>query len=353
MIPRLSSFRVPAAFAVLLTATSLSVSVASASAERPAAPEGTKPVYAYVADATSASEVAVVDTATNDIVANIPVPGPCGGLAITPNHKFVYAIDGASQDCTELSVINTSTNKVVATMTDLYGHSYDIAIDPNPAAHLAYVTADGDQLLVINTQTNTLTNELSIGEGLGGVAFNPAGTLAYLTDAYYGYVYVVNTANNLVEATIQLPYAYADGVVLTPDGSYAYVQDGSVVAVIDTATNKVVGTIAAEPGGGGNLGIAMSPSGKAVFADATAGTNSFIKISTKNNTVVGGVNPTVSPDAWPMAVLPSGKYVYSGSTFNTGAPALSIFTTGNSPVEAGSISLPGSADGPVGSVVLT
>jgi YVTN family beta-propeller protein len=72
-----------------------------------AAPNGQ---YVYVADPVHNS-VAVIDTAANKVVQNIPVGKNPSGVAVTPDGKHVYV---ANQGSNNVSVIDTATRKVVS-----------------------------------------------------------------------------------------------------------------------------------------------------------------------------------------------------------------------------------------------
>ncbi len=69
--------------------------------------------------------VAVLDTATNEVVTTIPVT--VAGLAITPDGRHLYVTDGVSS----VAVIDTSTNKVSATISGVAGAG-GIAMAPPP-----------------------------------------------------------------------------------------------------------------------------------------------------------------------------------------------------------------------------
>jgi YVTN family beta-propeller protein len=68
--------------------------------------------FAYVTNGRS-NDVSVINTATNTVVATVPVGLSPGGVAITPNGAFAYVANFSSND---VSVINTATNTVVATV---------------------------------------------------------------------------------------------------------------------------------------------------------------------------------------------------------------------------------------------
>ena len=69
---------------------------------------------AYVTNE-GAGSVSVIDTATNTIVATVPVGSNPDGIAVTPNGAFAYV---AQESATTVSVIDTATNTITATVPD-------------------------------------------------------------------------------------------------------------------------------------------------------------------------------------------------------------------------------------------
>ena len=101
-------------------------------------PDGTK-VYASI---TGANEVSVISTATDAIVATVPVGANPAGLAITPDGSTVYV---ANQTTNNVSVISTSTNAVVATIP--------VGLAPTGMS----VTSDGSEVYAVNQKTNNVS----------------------------------------------------------------------------------------------------------------------------------------------------------------------------------------------------
>src|SRR5262249_38715862 len=164
-------------------------------------PAEAKP-FAYVTNEFSGT-VSVIDTATNTVVATVPVGIEPTGVAITPDGTHAYvANSGTAQTVFTVSVIDTATNTVVATVP--------------------------------------------VGLGPRGVAITPHGTHAYVTYFSSVAVSVIATATNTVVATVPVGNGPL-GVAITPDGTHAYVTNGTgifpSVSVIDTATNTVVATV--------------------------------------------------------------------------------------------------------------
>jgi len=232
---------------------------------------------------------------------------------------FAYVTNVYSSN---VSVIATATNTVVATipLESLPQCSpsffpgcvpFGVAITPDGA--FAYVTnaADGT-VSVIATATNTVVATIPIGVGVSpiGVAIMPDGAFAYVTGS--GNVFVIATATNAVVATIPIfpvgsqPY----GVAITPDGAFAYVAVGTfsggsvtngLVEVIATATNTVVATI----------GVGVSPTQVAITPAAKPGNKCPLTQGFWQN----------HPKAWPVTSLTLGSQTY------TQAQLLTILTT--------------------------
>ena len=129
---------------------------------------------AYVANA-STSTVSVIDTATNTVVATIPVGSSPQRLAVTPNGAFAYVPNSGNAN---VSVINTATNTVVATVPVGF-FPQGVAITPNGTfAYVANVAVN--TVSVINTATNTVTATIPGLQNPDFVAFTPNGAFAYV-----------------------------------------------------------------------------------------------------------------------------------------------------------------------------
>jgi YVTN family beta-propeller protein len=97
--------------------------------------------------------------------------------------------------------------------------------------------------------------------GLGLAAFPAeAAPFAYIANGNSNTVSVIDTATNKVVATVAVG-SVPDGIAVTPDGKHVYVANASAdtVSVIDTATNTVVGLPI--PVGTLPVGVAFTPNG--------------------------------------------------------------------------------------------
>ena len=238
---------------------------------------------AYVANYDVSGAVSVIDTTTNQAIgAPIAVSSFATAVAITPDGKRAYVADGDGA-----SVIDTATNQVVAHIPMVDG-SFAIAITPDGTRAYA---ADYNQnnVSVIDTATNqVIGTPISVGSGPVSVAITPDGKRAYTANHYInGTVSVIDTAtNDVVGSPIAVgrdPDQHRDhprrqaclrrqlcrrqrlgdrhrhqpggrrrrsrsaagpsAVAITPDGKRAYVANYAEdsVSVIDLATNQVIG----------------------------------------------------------------------------------------------------------------
>jgi len=272
-------------------------------------PAGAKP-FAYVANAGS-NTVSVIDTATNTVVATVPVGALPSGVVITPDGTRAY-VSGFPA-----SVIDTATNTVVATLPMSGGVA---AFTPDGTR--AYLTTGGNAVSVIDTATNTVVATVPVEGSAGGMAITPDGTRAYVTISLgvSGSVSVIDTATNSVVANVAFPVGFSPRkVAITPDGTRAYVTislgiNGAVL-VIDTATNTVVANVRM---GTENhpFGVAITPDGTHAYVvngTGTGGLGTVSVIDTATNTIVANVR--VGWEPFEVAITPDGAHAYVANSF--------------------------------------
>ncbi|MCX5748920.1 MAG: hypothetical protein NTZ10_01555 [Candidatus Saganbacteria bacterium] len=213
------------------------------------------------------------------------------------------------------------------------GFSLPLGIAITPGGDYAYVAnSGGNNVLVIQTSSNTTTAAISVGTNPKGVAITPNGNYAYVTDysgASGNRVTVIDTSTGTVAATISGlngPF----GVAITPDGNYAYVANyvGNTVSVIQTSTEAVTATI--------NVGtqpqaVAITPNGNFVYVVNYNG-NSVSVINTSTNTVSATVNVGSQPQG--VAITPDGNYAYVSNSSSTLSNSVSVINTSTNTVTA-------------------
>ena len=156
------------------------------------------------------------------------------------------------------SSMTTQADTVVATIT-VGSNPMGLAI--NPAGTFAYVTNYQGTVSKINLSTDTVTT-IAVGGRGGGIAINPAGTFAYAARTGGGLagesVSKINLATDTVVATITVG-TNPQGVAINSAGTFAYVTNyQGTVSKINLATDTVVATIAV---GSGPNSVAINPVG--------------------------------------------------------------------------------------------
>ncbi|AKB22332.1 beta-propeller fold lactonase family protein [Methanosarcina sp. WH1] len=129
-----------------------------------------------------------------------------------------------------------------------------------------------------------------------------ASPYAYISNMWSKNVSVIDTSTDKVIGSVNVGY-YPLGVGVNPAGTTVYVvNEEGTVSIIDISTNNVIGTVEV---GEIPYGIAVTPDGKKVFV-TDSGNVSVIDTSTNN------ITATVSTGDTPLgvAVTPDGKKLY-------------------------------------------
>jgi YVTN family beta-propeller protein len=128
------------------------------------------------------------------------------------------------------------------------------------AAPFAYVTAGHDDVVVIDTATNSVVASVPIAGDGRGLAVTPDGKFVYVTNTDVNSVDVISTASNVGIGNIQVGLA-PSGVAITPDGRLAYVSNfnSNSVSVIQASENRPPRLIATVPVGARPMGLERFP----------------------------------------------------------------------------------------------
>jgi YVTN family beta-propeller protein len=270
-------------------------------------PTGQVAFVAYAPASGVGFGVGVVDTATNQTVAFVPLdPGVAAGMGgvvrIAPNNAFAFVTFAGGST---IHIIDTATNRSIGTVSVPVGND----------------------------------------EGQPDVVFNPDGTQAYVASKFAGGVLVINPTTRRVAAVIPLPagdFAQAR-IAVSPDGQRLYVATGvadrwdpvgqfwvpavSRIFIVDAATRSVVGTIDDARLLGVPVNLAVRPDGGALFATYASGFFFVVDVATR--TVSGSVSYRADPGGASDAVVsPDGRTayistIYGISVVDTTVPAIS------------------------------
>jgi YVTN family beta-propeller protein len=255
----------------------------------------------------------------------------CAGVSGADAGPLAYI---SNYDDNTVSVIDTASDQVVGQFPSLSGGSlgpWAVAINPEGTevyfSHPFFGLVD--KVAVIGTQQPHVINDVTVGHGALGIAFDPAGEWLYQANAEDGSISVIHATDKSVTnwpLGLSWPLGVATTTVKGKIRVYVTENQGAQVAVIDPAGQRVVKRI---PVGEAPVGIAINAAGTRAYV-ANFNDNSVSVINTINNRVVDLIPVGRFPNG--IAVDPSGKRVYVANltTVNPSAPetgSVSIINT--------------------------
>ncbi|MCS5528789.1 MAG: YncE family protein [Nitrosopumilus sp.] len=185
----------------------------------------------------------------NTVIATISVGDKPNDIAFDSANNRMYVTN--YHDDT-VSVINTATNAVDATVTTAgaggngntpHGIAFDSANNRMYYAIGNWMFVE-NEVSVINTANNLVIATITVGDNPEHFAFDSANNRMYVTNYNDDTVSVINTANNSVIATVSVGDG-PGGIAFDSANNRMYVLNGlgDTVSVINTATNAVDATI--------------------------------------------------------------------------------------------------------------
>ena len=293
-------------------------------------------------------DLSVVNTTTNQIVANISfggTPGAPGSSVYDPANGDIYVTDTGSNN---VSVVNGTRYTLVATIPV---GDFPVGISTNGSGAQLYVANYDDgsisiislpSRLVINSFTasaswsNSVVASVPVGIGPYAVAYDSGKGEVFVANdnatVFLGYsgngnVSVISDATNTVVATVPVGYD-PSGVAYDSGKGEVFVTSGNNVSVISDTTNKVVVTV---PVGTSPAGAAYD-SGKGEVFVANTDSNNVSVINDTTNTIVATV--TVGDNPYGVA-YDSGKgevFVTNSNYYSVGSNVSVINDTTNTVV---------------------
>jgi YVTN family beta-propeller protein len=200
-------------------------------------PDGTE---LYVA---CQNHVSIINTSTNTVSGKIDLSS--GGLAVSPNGKSLYVPDAAG-----VQIVEVVTKKVMKTISYPYPEeAFQVLFEPN--GDFAWVisetieTRNGDKGGILRINTKTFATDKCVWGDLinvGSAAITPDGSKIYVGEA--DKIAIFNTATRKIGGSIPITsyeYGVTGSPAVTPDGAYLYFPMLQNVLVVDTATNANAG----------------------------------------------------------------------------------------------------------------
>ncbi|MFR9802752.1 Hsp70 family protein [Pseudonocardia sp. RS010] len=271
--------------------------------------------FAYIANRT-AGVVSVLETATNELTATIPVTaGPPQYVTFAPDgsRAYVSVFDDAGRVAV-IAVIDTSANAVIATIP-VTSRPYIPAVSPD-GAEVYVPDHDSAAISVIETATGAVSMDLKVAPNPHWIEFSSDGARAYSADHESNEVVVIDTRNHLIVARVPVEMS-PHSLAVHPNRPLLAVvnEDSGTVAMIDTRSDTIITTV---PVGKNPASVSWAPDGRFAYVpNADDDTVSVISADTftVTATVPTGDNPTR------VAVGPDGR---SGYVTNRSSGTLTV-----------------------------
>src|SRR5215211_1478017 len=203
------------------------------------------------------------------------------------------------------AVIDTSTNQVV---NEISVGSFPVRITKTPNQLKAFVcNGHSANVSVLDTVAQTNIATIPVGQSPGEEAVTPDGARLFVVHqrGQHGLgcpVYVIDTATYALINLIYLPGNWLKDILLTPDGRFAYIanQSAGQVDVIDTTTYGVT----VIPAGAGSRRLCISPAADRVYC-ANYKSNTVTVVDTATKQLIANIPVGQRPRA--IAIRPDGK----------------------------------------------
>ena len=213
------------------------------------------------------------------------------GVALSPDGKTAYIVHWGSKT---LQVVNTSTRQTVdSILVDAWGDGWsDLAIAPD--GRYAYLVARyySDTVVTVDLEAGEVVSAIASGGQPSDIVLSPDGSLAYVTNETGNSVSVLDL--NQGAKLTEIPVGAAPlGLALSTDGTTAYVTNSgsNSVSVVDLESRSVTGTIAV---GYKPQGIVVTEDGAIAYvANRSDYTISIVDLDTKTelDTIPTGSDP--------------------------------------------------------------
>jgi YVTN family beta-propeller protein len=246
------------------------------------------------------SAVAVVDTATHQVMKTIAVPSGPHGVVVTPDGAKVYV---SSDGATTVSVIDTVSDSITANIeVGMTPHGLSISLD---GKHVLLSDFGGDAAELIDTETDTVSASASVSRPHNS-AISPDGKLGFegSQQADSPAIVVVDLETAKVRRNVALEHA-PRALDYAPNGTVYFTVSGvDALEVLNPQTLELGTPI---PTGGSPHHMLASKDGEyELVVSQTAGELQYV--DPRRAIVVGGVKTGLAPH-W-IGLSSDGKLAY-------------------------------------------
>lgn len=191
------------------------------------------------------NQVAVVDTGTWKVVANIAAGVRPTRVALQSDGKYLWVANDAAGSASAqsgVSVIDTDTLKAVAHLRTGAGE-HGVALSNDDRFAFVTNTQDGT-LSVIDVQKLAKIKELKVGPRPVSLAFSPLSKAVYVISEGEGVIVVVDGQRHSILTRMRARPGLR-AIRFVPDGRWGFVANRkeNTVSILDAASNRILHTV--------------------------------------------------------------------------------------------------------------
>jgi YVTN family beta-propeller protein len=271
-------------------------------------------------------DLSVIDAATYEVVATIPLGKRPRGIHASPDRQTIYvALSGSpiappgvdestlpppDKKADAIGVFDVRQNKLVRLIrAGSDPEEFDLSKDGT----LLYCSnEDVGEASVVDIATGKVLETIPVGPEPEGVTTSPDGKVVFVTSEQGGTIAVIDAAARKTIKTIPVGNRPRD-VAFFPDGSKAYVtrENDGVISLLDAVKHQPIQTIElGTPGEIKPMSVILSADASTAYVSAGRGKRVFV-IDTKTNTVTASIE--VGDRPWGIALSPDGKTLFTAN----------------------------------------
>jgi DNA-binding beta-propeller fold protein YncE len=188
-----------------------------------------------------AGRIAVIDTASWIVAAEIPIGPGLGRLALQPDAGYLWAGFDADDEASGVAVIGTRDLKIVKRMVTGRGYHH-VAFTEDSAS--AFVTnPKSGTISIVDVRQLAKVADIRTGGTPGWIAYSKLARAAYAASEQDGAIVAVRAGES--EVLARIPATAGLGQIrVTPDGRFALAVNpkDDRIYVVDTSVNRIVQT---------------------------------------------------------------------------------------------------------------
>lgn len=287
----------------------------------------------------STGDLSVIDGATLEVIATVPLGKRPRGIHASPDKRTIYvALSGSpaappgvdestlpppDKSADGIGVFDVEQNKLVRVIQGGSDpENFDISRD---GGTIFVSNEDVSGVSFIDVASGKVGQTVNVGGEPEGVKLTPDGKLIYVADEADGAISVIDAAARKRLKAFKVGRRPRN-IVFLPDGRRGYVNaenDGTVV-LFDAVKNARLQEIQlGAPGEIKPMGLALSPDHKQLYVSTGRGRKVFI-IDTATNQSTASFEVGQRP--WGIAVSPDGKTLFTANGPSNDVSAIDIAT---------------------------